>query len=428
MTPNFQRWTAAVSGTIATMPEWPATISRWIGIVSGRIPDISRIPAKKRVSLGVAISLLIHLILILLFALIFGGQMERIDFAQPKSKPRNIELTVVEPEPEPIVPFTLQPKQEMPFIDSRGLDLARDPALNPIFQADENMKAASELPATGDAPLPSQEGRDRPFNAFKTQRSLLGSSAQPFPPAEPAPPLATPTPPAPQPLPPQLAKQEPVKPTPPDPTEKKEEEKPEEPGATVPMKLAQPPRTDTLAMRTNQSKRDVRRDVLPPPETKPAATPAPPDQQAMLTTPPPRPQTARESGYQPEQEINRIEGNISNRGKKSVDAVATPIAKYRKQVNDAIGSRWYFYVKDPQRMSLIAPGSARLSFFIDAQGQIVGIKLESNSSNESFAELCTSAIRDAREQIKDLKFPVDAALPLKDGRLEYSLTFTFYNL
>ena len=148
----------------------------------------------------------------------------------------------------------------------------------------------------------------------------------------------------------------------------------------------------------------------------------------MLTTPAPKPQQARESGYQPEQEQNRIEGNISNRGKKAVDAVATPLAKYRKQVNDAIGSRWYFYVKDPQRMSLIAPGSARISFFIDAQGQIVGIKLESNSSNESFAELCTSAIRDAREQIKDLKFPVDAVVPLKDGRLEYSLTFTFYNL
>lgn len=148
----------------------------------------------------------------------------------------------------------------------------------------------------------------------------------------------------------------------------------------------------------------------------------------MLTTPAPKPQTARDSGYQPEQEQNRIEGNISNRGKKAVDAVATPLAKYRKQVNDAIGSRWYYYVKDPQRMSLISPGSARVSFFIDTEGQVVGIKLESNTSNASFAELCTSAVRDAREQIKDLKLPVDATLPLKDGRLECSLTFTFYNL
>ena len=78
-------------------------------------------------------------------------------------------------------------------------------------------------------------------------------------------------------------------------------------------------------------------------------------------------------------------------------------------------------------MSMIAPGSARVSFFIDSQGQIVGIKLESNTSNESFAELCASAVRDAREQVKDLKFPADATVPLKDGRLECSLTFTFYN-
>jgi len=405
-------------------------LHRLTAALTGWIPDISGIPARRQVTLGIAVSVLLHIAAILIIALLVGGEVQRIDFAKPKIKPRGIELTVLppEPEPEPVMPFTLAPPQELPLIDSRGLDIAVEAALNPIFQSDENMRAASESPPTGDAPLPSQQGRDRPFNAFKTQKSLLGSSVpRPFPPAEEAPPLAA-TPPV-VPPPPVLAQEEPP-PAPPQPTEKPE---PKPPAKEEPMKTVVTPRPDEIALSARAAPPAPVTKIEPAPlatpaPVKPAATPRPVEQQAMLTTPAPRPQTARESGYQPEQEQNRIEGNISNRGRKAVDAVATPLAKYRKQVNDAIGSRWYYYVKDPQRMSLIAPGSARVSFFIDGEGQVVGIKLESNSSNESFAELCRSAVRDAREQIKELKLPDDATLPLKDGRLECSLTFTFYNL
>jgi len=91
---------------------------------------------------------------------------------------------------------------------------------------------------------------------------------------------------------------------------------------------------------------------------------------AKLITPPPRPQPIMQPGFQAQQEQTRIEGSISNRGKAAVDAVKTPLAVYRKQVNAAIGSRWYYYVRDPNKMSLISAGSARVSFFIDAQGQI----------------------------------------------------------
>ena len=134
------------------------------------------------------------------------------------------------------------------------------------------------------------------------------------------------------------------------------------------------------------------------------------------------------TGYQPFQEKTKIEGSITNKGKNAVDAISTPLARYKKQVNDAIGSRWYLYVRDPRRMTLISTGSARVTFFISLQGEVQGIKLETNSANESFADLCIDAVRDAREQIKELKLPTDAIAPLKDGRLECSLTFTFYNL
>ncbi len=404
---------------------------RFSAAIFGWIPDLSGIPPRRQATLGIAVSILLHLLAILLIALLIREEVPpaKISFAKPKIKPRGIELTILppEPEPEPIMPFTMAPPMQ-PFIDSRGLEIAPEAALNPLFQSDENMRAGSELPPTGDAPLPSQEGRDRPFNAFTTQRSLLGNSRpQPFPIAEDAPPLSA-TPPVAPPA-PAVARQEP----PPSPPETPARTEPAPPAHAIPeelMKTVQPKREDEIALTAKAATPvpEAKKEAAPPAPVKSAATPRPVEQQAMLTTPVPQMRTARDSGYQPELEQNRIEGSISNRGRKGVDSVATPLARYRKQVNDAIGSRWYFYVKDPQRMTLIAPGSARIVFHIDQQGQISGIKLESNSSNESFADLCRNAIRDAREQIKELKLPADATLPLKDGRLEFSLTFTFYNL
>lgn len=408
-------------------------LQRFSAAIFGWIPDLSGIPPRRQATLGVAASIILHLLIILIVALFIRSEQKKISFAKPKIKPRGIELTIIPPEPEPELepspPFTLAPPSQ-PFIDSRGLDIAAEAALNPIFQADENMRAASEMPATGDLPLPSQEGRDRPFNAFKTQRSLLGMAAPaPFPPAPdvsstPAPPPTAPTPPA-------VAEEAPPPPPTPEPLAKTEPEPAAPPPPKEQMKEVTVPKEDEIALSAKVPPTAVTaidRSAATPPPPKPVATPTPPQQQAMLVPPVPKPQTARDSGYQPEQEQNRIEGNISNRGKKSVDAVATPLAKYRKQVNDAIGSRWYLYVRDPRRMTLISTGSARVTFFISQQGEVQGIKLETNTANESFADLCIDAVRDAREQIKELKLPTDAIAPLKDGRLECSLTFTFYNL
>jgi hypothetical protein len=415
-------------------------LNRFSAALTGWIPDISGIPPRRQIVVAGVASLLINLLAIILVALIFDRPPKPPPpFAKPKLRMRGIELVVVppEPEPEPMMPFTLQQKPEMPFMDSRGLDIAREAALNPIFQADENMRAASELPATGDAPLPSQAGGDRPFNAFKTQRSLLGSSVPaPFPPAEATPPLAAIPPVAPAPpvdVPEPTAAPEP--PEPPPAAEKiAEKAEPAPPAPTPPIEPKKTAaRPDDIAMTSKVPTAITKMERAPatpmPAKPTPALRPMEePQQMAKLTTPAPQPQMRRESGYQPEQEMNRIEGNITNFGKKSVDAMATPMAKYRKQVNDAIGSRWYYYVRDPKHMQVISAGSAKVSFFIDAEGQVGGITLESNSSNASFAEICTSAVRDAREQIKELKLPDDATTPLKDGRLEYSLTFTFYNL
>ncbi len=141
---------------------------------------------------------------------------------------------------------------------------------------------------------------------------------------------------------------------------------------------------------------------------------------AGAAKPPRRPQPRHESAYQPEQEQNHIEGSISNRGKNAVASVATPMAKYRKQVNDAIGSRWYYYIRD--KMDLLAFGSVRISYVIDAQGHIGRTRVESNSSNQSLADVSMRAVQDAEIAPP----PLDPASPVSQEPLDWTLTFTYY--
>jgi len=160
--------------------------------------------------------------------------------------------------------------------------------------------------------------------------------------------------------------------------------------------------------------------VQPRPIPEPAKPKQEPQDMAKLITPPPRPVPVPQTGFQPQLEKTRIEGSISNRGKAAVDALKTPLAVYKKQVNAAIGSRWYFYVQ--QRRDLISLGSAKMSYRITPQGKITDVKVVENTSNEVFAMICERSIREA-----EIGPPPEEATPaMIGGRLEGELTFTYY--
>ena len=150
-----------------------------------RIFNPSQMTPRRAVIIAVIVSLLLHLAI---FTILVLGNFDssKVNFAKDRMKTREIEMEMAPPDEPP--PFSLAPAPEPPMIDSRGLDIAKDPALNPVFQSDENMHAASENPATGDIPLPTQQGKDRPFDAFTNTRSLLGPTAKPFTPVDPMPP------------------------------------------------------------------------------------------------------------------------------------------------------------------------------------------------------------------------------------------------
>lgn len=262
--------------------------------------------------------------------------------------------------PELIILPMEAPKKPAPVFVRTDPDPSAQAPKDARFESDNNTRAASEAPASGLSDLPSVEGRDSANIELASRDYADGQRA------------ATQTPPAPPPVPE-------AKPTP--------EAKP------LP---AMDPASSQLALR----------DAPPVEKKQPVPKPVPPKQ----------PPSA--AGYQPETRVTRIRGNISNRGKASLEAAATPIGRYKKMVSDAIGSRWYYYVNS--QIGLLNIGTVDIRFTVSPDGKVSGVKVISNTSNESFASVSISSIVEA--EIPPI--PEEVAKLLDSGRLEIDYSFT----
>ncbi len=384
------------------------TLSRLTSPLLDQIPDISHQPKGRQISIGLAASIVFHVLLLLLallydvvrvfltmlLALILSLlHLPPLNSAKPTPKPKleQIEVTVLPPVPVAAEIVTLaELEKQKQLLDSTGLAPATKAPDKPLFESDVDMKAASAKAATGDAPLPTQDGRkDRPSPAFTDSKAKLGSAAEP-----PAPPaadkLANPA------LSPPVA---PVK-------------KPEgEVAPPTPLKEVTVPSPDEIAL--------SKKETAPPAPPVPKLTMRTSAPVAMLTTSTPKPA----STYQPYEEKTHIEGNISNRGANSVDAEGTPLGRYQKGVRAALGSRWTHYVMNPAGNLNFPPGSVRVSFSIDRRGKISKIKSTGNTSSASYAFTCEKAVRDSA-----LPAPPKGLFdPLPDGKLDITYTFTIYS-
>jgi hypothetical protein len=250
---------------------------------------------RKRFSFYLSLSCLIHATLILLLAFLFARQLIR---EKPAPPPPEVTLVIHPPSPS-----------DRPVVEAR--EVTEKPPENAPFQSDQNSKASSEQPPDGSLPLPSQQGVKLPALEFENRKHTTGEkpavqAGNPSQPEPPAPPLPQQQPseqkPSPAPSPTATPRQTPS----PSPT-------PRSPTPPNNLKLLQPP------------------DATSPSQPQKTASPATPSA-------PGNPGSTR--GYQPESRQTAIHGNISNRGRSSVAAEATPIGRYKMAVADAIGSRW----------------------------------------------------------------------------------------
>lgn len=342
---------------------------------------------RKQLWRAIAASLFLHLLVA--FSLVGFNTA----FAPPPiiEDDQPVELTVVDlsatPAPAPSV--------NAAYLET---DPARETAEEPkekTFESNANSIGASNVEPQSDAPLPSQEGKERPALDFDNHEATLASQGAPAqPPPQPVAPPATATPPppaeTPQPKPSITPQNTPLP----------------EPSST--------PGGEQLAMLTGTPPPPIRdpqeTEATPPPES--AATPLP-------AVPRPLPELPA-SAYQAEKQQTKITGRITNRGTSAVDAVGTPIGRYTKTVSDAIGSRWYYYVK--AKSDLASIGTARVAAEVDAQGQIQNLHIISNSANEAFANICLQSFQEA--QIPPIPPDLVAAMP--GGRMPLEFSFTCY--
>ncbi|MEI6035799.1 MAG: hypothetical protein WCS65_16155 [Verrucomicrobiae bacterium] len=267
-------------------------------------------------------------------------------------------LPLEEADPTPIemtVIAAAPPKPAEPTYVRTASQNLPDAPKSAAFESDNNTRAASEAAPSGTRQMPSVDGRESPALELESQRYSGGRESQP---AQPAPAAAE-----------QAAE-----------------------AAPMPTPAAQ------LALRE-----------APEPEKT-----QPPRPQEKASAPKP----AAAAGFQPETRITRIRGNISNRGRASVEAAATPLGRYKKMVSDAIGSRWYYYVNS--QIGLLNIGTVDIRFQVGPEGKAQRVKILSNTSNESFASVSMRSILEA--EIPPI--PPDVAKLLDNGRLEIDYSFT----
>ncbi len=223
----------------------------------------------RTILLALLAAILIHLV-VAFFLAAFGGVFA--PAASIEDKPA--ELTLVDLAPT---------SKNSAFIETDESKKAPEPK-EKTFESNANSIGATELAATGELPLPSQTGKDRPFMDLETQQhSLETKGAQPQPSAAP---------------------QENPKPS----AAPQTESAPVTAAEQFAMLTQKPPRTLDTSAATAQA----------------------------------------QSAYRRLKERTHISGNITNRGISSVNALGTPLGRYQKIVADSIGSRWYAFVQQKQ--------------------------------------------------------------------------------
>jgi TonB family protein len=334
---------------------------------------------RKKIILAIVGSLILHVIIILgaskVIALWPDGSPpeQKVDDTPPQ-------LTMLDTPPPD------EKTQERQYLRTNDDQKTDQKPADSMFESDKDTAAASEQPAKGDAPLPTQDGKETPDIGFKNEQYSLADQGQAFS-----------TDPGRQ-----------AQPQPEQKEEKREKAKPIETPSPTPT----PTPTPTPAPTPEVVPSDEELAML-----RPTPTPLPTPSRKQETIP--RRQSAPATAYRQEQRTTRMQGNINNRGRSSIAALGTPQGRFEKAVQDAVGSRWYYYVRE--RGDLINIGTVQIKFYVRPDGKVEDVKVLRNSSNETLASTSLQSIIEANIP----PMPDDLAPRLSGDRMEFTMSFNF---
>jgi outer membrane biosynthesis protein TonB len=292
-----------------------------------------------------------------LAAILTAAWVYVVELTPPPEQIEEIEITIIDPPPAASRPV---------FVESAAPEAP--PAEQALFQSDRNTAASAPEAAAGDLPVPTLDGREQPSLELETTELAMAQPAEAVPAPE--------TPPS-----------EIAPPAPPEASEPKAEE-PEE---------VKPPEPDALLAMAEPRRQE---------EREPREQPQPP------APPPARP------AFQRQARPTRLRGSVSNDGRPSVEAVATPLGRYRKAISDAIGSSWYYYIGS--RLDMFSYGTLSVVFIIDRDGKVRRPRVTGNTSNESFEIVTLESILAA--EIPPI--PPDVLPALEGGQIEIDYSFS----
>lgn len=329
--------------------------------------------------------------------------------------------------PEQIIPEPPAPKPpSKAFIRTTQNEAAAVAPKNAAFQSDRNTIAASKLPPKGDATLmmPTTEGKapttrelaNRDYRdgqikndaGFKTPATPPDvRQSQPTPPPSPVTPPApaqTVTPPTPTPeQPKQVAKLTPNDATP---LVKMMEEMDKSSARTERDRLPIEVRKAEKFTETPPVKPQIRAPEDVPP-TIPKAVPVTDPVNQMAGKP-------DADAFTPFTRTGKMDGAVNREGENAVDAEATPLGIYMRQVTGAVEKKWHLYVRLAK--DSVTFGRVRFRFYVDKRGVPQDLKILSDArdADPRMRDLTLRAILDA----KIPPIPEDLLPSLDDERVK----------
>ena len=183
----------------------------------------------------------------------------------------------------------------------------------------------------------------------------------------------------------------------------------------LPIEVRKAEASKTEASKTEASKTEASKAEASKTEASKVADAPPPKPQVRepQDTPPPAPKAIpvaepvndpvkvtagipEKDAFNPFTRMSKVDGAISREGENAVDAEATPLGKYMRQVTGAVEKKWHLYVKLGK--DSINYGRVRFRFYVDRRGTPQDLKILSDArdADPRMRELTLRAILDAK--------------------------------
>lgn len=352
------------------------------------LPDVSEQSGETQAFLAGVASLLFHVVLLALWALLQEGWLGKFMVKLPRREvPVEMVIQMAPPVEKQVLP--LDQLGERPRVDSEGLAKAKEPVANAKFQSDQFLEAGSVNRPRGTNALPQTNARREVADKSLVQREARAGSVE------------------------AKARASGVSRMGASPSESK---------ATVSAKKRAPqPQPQPVAAASSVGDvDDLGGELVFRKVSSGLMAPVKVIERLGSGKKAKSVDESPEDLFQEGKQQTRVDGGLAENGKTGVNASKTPLAAYMKQVSRAIGARWNLVIRS--RMDSLETGSVKVRFKVAKDGVVHEVMLEQSSANREFSELCLDVIRAAELDPP----PPEAAPLLKQGLLEIPFTFSLY--